>query len=569
MLPRGLTESEKASLPFYTPPDISNQTIPFSTLRGASFRSMAEWEELQAVVVTWAGQQAILAEIVRHLQDECQVVIVCSNEATVKNYLSGKGVDWTKNVSFLVGAFNSIWVRDYGPNCVYADDVDSLFLVDWIYNRPRPNDDKVPGLVGNHLGLPVVSMATKPNDLVHTGGNFMSDGLGTGFSSNLVLEENGPGSQWAITIKDESSIDALMSSVMGIGPYIKMENLPFDGIHHIDMHMKLLDEGTLLVGQYPDGIADGPQIEANIQYVLSGFTTANGKPFRVVRVPMPPDGSGKYPHQGGHYRTYTNSLIANKTIIVPTYEEKYDTTALRIYRDLMPGYKVTGIDCNAIIPLSGALHCITKEIGENDPLRIVHFPVDGSFVISDAVPVEATIQHRDGISTATLYYSTDTLAGFLPVPMEQVPGTDTWMASIPQQEEDVLVHYYIGAESLNGKTGSRPITAPSGFWSFLLKGTGSSSLIDREKVPVDMIQGIFPNPANAMTCIPLNLGDYRGTVRVELRDAMANRILLWEGIPSDREQKVFLDASDLASGPYCVHVLTSKGYSSQLLLVAH
>lgn len=38
---------------------------------------------------------------------------------------------------------------------------------------------------------------------------------------------------------------------MGIDRYIKMDELPYDGIHHIDMHMKLLDEETLLVGEYP------------------------------------------------------------------------------------------------------------------------------------------------------------------------------------------------------------------------------------------------------------------------------------------------------------------------------
>lgn len=567
-LPRGLAEFEKGLLSTYTPPDVSGSTIPASVLRGTSFRTMAEWEELQAVVITWAGQQAILAEIVRSIQDECLVVIVCNNEATVKSYLAGKGVDWTKNVSFLTGAYNSVWVRDYGPNSVYANDVDSLYLVDWIYNRPRPSDDKVPGLVGLHLGLPVVSMASKPNDLVHTGGNFMSDGLGTGFSSNLVLEENGPGSQWALTVKDELAIDGLMSSVMGIDPYIKMENLPFDGIHHIDMHMKLLDERTLLVGKYPDGIADGPQIEANIQYVLSGFTSASGEPFRVVRIPMPPDASGKYPHQGGHYRTYTNSLIANRTIIVPTYEEKYDTTALRIYRDLMPGYKVTGINCNAIIPLSGALHCITKEIGVNDPLRIVHFPVDGSLADEDGVLVEATVQHREGIASATLHYTTDTLSGFVALAMEQIPGTDTWSASIPPVGEDAVVHYYIEAVSQNGKAGSRPLMAPVGHWTFLMEGTGTSSVEPTDGQASVAISNIFPNPARAITCIPLQVGSYKGEVQVDLVDAWGNRFPIWEGEPGVQEQNVFLNASLFPSGTYAVRVITPQGIASRVLVIA-
>lgn len=570
-LPRGLTDVEKSMVSSYVPPDASSFTIPFAGLRGSSFRTMAEWEELQAVVITWAGQQAILAEIVRNLQEECQVLIVCSNEATVKNYLAGKGIDWSKNVIFLPGAFNSIWVRDYGPNCIYSDDVDSLYLVDWIYNRPRPSDDLVPGIVGGKLGIPVVSMASKPNDLVHTGGNFMSDGLGTAFSSHLVLEENGPGSNWALTVKDEATVDALMSNLMGISPYIKMENLPFDGIHHIDMHMKLLDERTLLVGKYPDGIADGPQIEANIQYVLSGFTAADGSPFRVVRIPMPPDASGKYPHQGGHYRTYTNSLIANRTIIVPTYEEKYDTTALRIYRELMPGYQVNGIDCNAIIPLSGALHCITKEIGVNDPLRIVHFPVDGSNITVDGVPVTATIQHRDGIVGALLHYSTDTLLGFQAIAMEKVPGSDSWMAYIPSLDgDDQIVYYYISAESNSGKKGARPITAPKGHWNFLMEGKGTSSTeaTGSKGMPLTLPVSVFPNPARAITCITLQPGAYRGPLRVELVDVLGNSQRLWEGVGNQSEQKVFFDAGFHPAGAYTLRVSAADRIATTTLIIS-
>ena len=42
-----------------------------------------------------------------------------------------------------------------------------------------------------------------------------------------------------------------MQEFMGIDTYIIMETLPYDGIHHIDMHMKLLDEETILMAEYP------------------------------------------------------------------------------------------------------------------------------------------------------------------------------------------------------------------------------------------------------------------------------------------------------------------------------
>ncbi len=564
-LPRGLTEEEKLLLPNYKAPDVSSYSIPLSSVRGASFRTMAEWEEIQSVVITWTSFQAILAEIVRNLQKECNVIIVCNNETTVKNYLNGKGVDWTENVSFLVTPFNSIWVRDYGPNPVYLNDIDSLFLVDWIYNRPRPNDDKVPIAVGTAMGLPVISTSVAPNDLVHTGGNFMSDGLGRGFSSNLVLEENGPNNTYGTSNHDEAAIDNLMNTYMGIAPYVKMENLPFDGIHHIDMHMKMLDEQTLLVGEYPTGVADGPQIEANLQYVLNNFTTSAGTPFRVIRIPMPPDATGKFPNTGGQYRTYTNSLIANKTIIVPTYDLKYDSTALRIYREAMPGCHIVGIDCNAIIPSSGALHCITKEVGVNDPLRIVHFPIDGTILNEQGATVDALIQHREGIDEAILYYSTDTLVGYIASNMVQSPGTDFWTGVIPFLEPQAEVFYYIEATAANAKTLRRPITAPWGYWTFKM-AEGPSS-VDLSLKSLVSWESAFPNPASAITCIPVQFASYTGPVTIELMDTWGRVFPVYEGAVSGGERKYFFNANAYPSGVYLIRLRTISGQLSQTMII--
>ena len=109
-----------------------------------------------------------------------------------------------------------------------------------------------------------------------------------------------------------TEIDTIMKHFMGIEPFIKMPTLPYDGIHHIDMHMKLLDEETILVGEYPQGVADGPQIEANINYIKNNYTSAFGTPYRFIRIQMPPDAQGQYPDTWGDYRTYTNSIFINK-----------------------------------------------------------------------------------------------------------------------------------------------------------------------------------------------------------------------------------------------------------------
>ena len=79
-------------------------------------RMMAEWEELQALVITWQGnsaiQNGILKEIVRHAREEVNVVIICADQTEVQISLDDGGVDWSSNVTFLEMPSNSVWVRD-------------------------------------------------------------------------------------------------------------------------------------------------------------------------------------------------------------------------------------------------------------------------------------------------------------------------------------------------------------------------------------------------------------------------------------------------------------------------
>ena len=64
----------------------------------------------------------------------------------------------------------------------------------------------------------------------------------------LVDEENDAGSPFTISAHNGAAVSNLMDMYQGIDQYIKMTTLPFDDIHHIDMHMKLLDEERLIVG---------------------------------------------------------------------------------------------------------------------------------------------------------------------------------------------------------------------------------------------------------------------------------------------------------------------------------
>jgi agmatine deiminase len=571
-LPRGLSLSEIPLIHQYSPPLAEGPTPPPSPLH---VRTMAEWEELQALLIAWNagsnGRRDILTEIVRAAREECRVIICCRDQFAItaaRNYLISKGVNVDTNVEFIIADNNTIWIRDYGPNCVYFNDVESLYFIDWIYNRPRPLDDTLSRVVANYVNVPLYSTLFAPNDLVHTGGNFMSDGFGTGFSSKLVLDENGSNNNYGQSNHSEAEVDEIMFDYMGIHRYPKMTNLPYDDIHHIDMHMKLLDEETLLVGAYPPGISDGPQIEANIQYVLSNYLSVFGTPYKLVRIPMPPVGT-LYPSNGGDYRTYANAVFVNKTVIVPFYELRYDTTARRIWEEALPGYKIVGVNCNNIIPSGGAIHCITKEIGVNDPLRIVHQRRED--VVQNAqypanYPVFSLIQHKSGIAEAKVWYTTDTSAAWQWVEMTPYNPADTsdiWVGYIPRQESGTELFYYIEASANTGKKITRPLPAPQGWWKFRINFDVSAT---SNPTPPAMMPA-FPNPAGAITCIPVQAP--RGTLaRLSLLNALGQTMeIIFEGLMPGGSTHYFFHANRYPAGVYYIKLESEAGQATQKILL--
>lgn len=555
-LPKGFAEWELNSL-------IDFQDFNYSAIQTpptSKVRPMAEWEESQALLITWTSYPSILAKIVKAAQEEGTVIIVCSDSSEVKLSLTANEVDLNKNIKYLIAPFNSVWIRDYGPNTVYKNDVDSLYLVDWIYNRPRYKDDTVSTSVAKFLKVPLYSTYTSPYDLVNTGGNFMSDGSGNGFASGLVIDENGKDNKFGTSNHNEAEIDTIMNKFMGIGQYIIMPKLPNDGIHHIDMHMKLLDENTMLVGQYPKGLPDEPQIEANIQYIIDSINTIFGNKYNIIRIPMPPYTSGNYPGNGFN-RTYTNAVFFNKTVIIPSYEEKYDTTAIRIWQEALPGYTIAPVNCNSPITAGGAVHCITKEIGVADPLRIVHLPIRGELDYSGTnIKIQAKIQHIAGIKEAKIWYRTDTVASFQEIIMTN-ESDDNWVGDLPAFQKGTIVHYFIGATSFTGKTRFLPLPAPKANYTFKIKGSSSTTEIDNQPE----IAEIFPNPASSITCIPLKYSNGK-IVELYLTDSFGRRIITIYSGKSVKEN-YFINASVLKSGIYFIVLRSENAINTQKLIV--
>ena len=569
-LPRQLTDTEKKimELGLYDAPVIGARN--FTTPPDFSTRTIGEWEELQSIVVTWDAFYSVLREIVRYSKDDVEVINVCEDSTAIKNYLTSHDIDF-ENLTFIQAPFNTVWVRDFGPNPVYQNDVDSLVLIDWIYNRPRPSDDVIPNVISEYLDVPLYSTTEVPYDLVHTGGNFMSDGLGMGFSSELILEENDSTSWFGTSAHTEEDIDTIMDEFMGIYEYPKMQSLLYDGINHIDMHMKLLDEQTLLVGEFPEGVSDGPRIEENIQYILDNYKTYWGTDFRIERIIQPPCRNGQYPPDCSasyEYRTYTNALFVNKTVLVPIYLTDTDSLALARWQELMPGYKIRGIDCRQIINSGGAIHCVTKEVGVNDPLWIAHRGLDDveAEENNSDYMVEAKIKHRSGIASAQVFWTIDTTGGYQSVDMNlENADEDTWAAAIPLQGDGLEIFYYIQATANSGKSIMRPIPAPAGYFSF---ETGElASNVEDISLEGISINKLYPNPASASTQLDIKCDEVE-TIEIILTDVFGKTAsVVFHGETTKGLNSYIIPTDGFVPGTYFVQLKAKGSIMTKKLVV--
>ena len=92
---------------------------------------------------------------------------------------------------------------------------------------------------------------------------------------------------------------------------------------------------------------------------LATFRTLEGKPYRLLKFPMPRaiyDGEDRLP------ATYANFLVINGAVLCPTYAQpELDTAALRLIGEAFPDREIVPIDCRSIIKQHGSLHCCTMQ----------------------------------------------------------------------------------------------------------------------------------------------------------------------------------------------------------------
>ncbi len=413
-------------------------------------RNVAEFDQMQAVLIRYPF--GIPMQLIKKMAEKTPVVTIVSStyqQQTVLNQYISNGVD-TSNCDFLIAPTNTYWARDYGPWFVF-DGNNEAGVVDFPYNRPRPADDNIPVKVAEYLGINLFGM-----DVTHTGGNYMCDGMGKAASTDLVLDEN---------YISEQEIKNRMQSYLGIDDYFILEDPLHEYIKHIDCWGKFLAPDKVLIGQVPESDWRYEDYEAAANFFAT-HNSSYGQPYKVYRVFTP----------GSPTDTpYTNSLILNKRVFVPTTGSQWDDEALAVYQEAMPGYEIIGIQYYDWMN-TDALHCRTKGIADINQLYIWHVPVAGNIEPKRNYEISAELYNYSGqpVYQDSVFVIYKINQGDYDTLLMQQSSTDSkhYTASITGAMAGDTVWYYLFAADQSGHRATHPFIGRPDPHRFVVNYTG-------------------------------------------------------------------------------------------------
>ncbi len=419
-------------------------------------RQPAEFEPMESVLIRYPF--GISYEIIAEMAEDVEVFTIVastSQQTSVESQYQSHGVN-LDHCSFLIAPSDSYWTRDYGPWFIFNGD-NTQGVVDFEYNRPRPNDNAIPSAYATDQGLLLYDMP-----LDHTGGNYMTDGEGISISTDLVWTEN-PG-------LSHSEISQIMFDYLGIHTYHVVPDVNGEYIEHIDCWAKYLSPDTIMIREVSPSHSQYDEIEEAVDYFESQLSCW-GTHYVVERVYTP------------NNEPYTNSLILNDKVLVPITGSEWDDEAIESYETAMPGYEILGF--TGSWQSTDALHCRAKEIPDRYMLYISHIPIlgnqsyseNGYTINSRIVPYSG----EDVIEESTLLYWRVLCGQWNVIQMEPERG-DGYTATIPPQEIGTTVSYYVHSEDYSARTANHPYIGASDPHFFVVSD-GSNNPPEKPSTP--------------------------------------------------------------------------------------
>lgn len=389
-----------------------NSKAPTATLErsGASdqqsqLRMPAEWEPQEATWLGWPHERTdwpgkfapipwAFAEIVRHLARVERVLLIVEDataEAEAKKVLRKSRADLAA-IRFLKIPTNRGWMRDTGPIAVTNESGERV-LLNFVFTgwtkysdykkdakvveravrllarteeadpcpsgkRASPSSPAQSARTGFGMTYRVLLPEYKRRRVVLEGGSIDVNGRGSMLTTEECLlsrvQQRNPGF-------GKSDYEEIFRRYFGVTNVLWLRRgIAGDDTHgHVDDLARFVNPSTVVTMVEDDPAEENHNILEENRALLCGMRDQDGHPLTVVTLPMPEpvwfDGQ-RLP------ASYANFYIANKVVLVPTFNDPADRVALDTLASLFPSREIVPIYCRDLVLGLGTLHCMTQQL---------------------------------------------------------------------------------------------------------------------------------------------------------------------------------------------------------------
>jgi len=323
----------------------------------------AEWEPHEATWLAWPHEKSdwpgkfapipwLYGEIVRHLSRVERVRILVQDrdaEEDVRKILKKCHAELAA-VEFFHHPTNRSWTRDYCP--LFVKSKGEVAATRWRFNGWAKYDNcrddaRTPAFIARKLKLPRMDTG-----LVLEGGSIDVNGAGKLLTTEECLLSDVQVRNPGLGRRD---YERAFHDYLGIDEVIWLNR----GIAGDDTHGHIDDLARFTAADSVITMVELDKSDVNhepLQENLERLGARNDLRVYALCMPEPVYFAGqRLP------ASYANFYVANKLVLVPTFGDKNDATALITLEGLFPDRAVVGIPCRDLVLGLGTLHCMTQQ----------------------------------------------------------------------------------------------------------------------------------------------------------------------------------------------------------------
>lgn len=336
------------------------------------FYMPAEWRPHAATWLTWPKDpetwpervsqvEEIYLQMIAALTPHETVNLMVDDEATEQAVRQRCTFPSAENLRFHRIPTVDSWIRDYGPNFVIDNNGAAAFN-DWIFNawgnkyEALKQDDGVPRRLE-----PILKLRRFEPGIVLEGGAIDVNGAGCVLTTEQCLLNPNRNPQLSrAEIEDHLKQYLGVSKVLWLGEGIVGDDT--DG--HIDDIARFVSPNMIVFALEEDPEDANYELLQDNLARLKSMTDANGRPFRIVALPMPGVVGGTSTDTRNLDRlpaSYVNFYIANNVVLAPVFGHANDARAVETLQRVFTDRRVVPINCEPLVWGMGTIHCVTQQ----------------------------------------------------------------------------------------------------------------------------------------------------------------------------------------------------------------